>query len=63
VNTGFTPSFSSALWPTQAPTLESVMPIAVSKNARVPEPDCGSSGTMVAVLVPPTWFHVVAVQV
>jgi hypothetical protein len=46
---------------TQPPTLPET-PIAASKKASVPEPDCGRNGLMVAFL-PPTWFQLVSVQV
>ena len=35
-----------------------VTPISCRKNLRVPELDCGMTGTIAAVLVPPTSFQV-----
>src|SRR5579859_938109 len=59
--TGSTPSFSCAVLFTHEPGVTT--PIAFRKNARVPELVCGSCASIRAVLVPPTWFQCVAVQV
>ena len=55
---GFVPSFSStesSVGTTQDPSV--VTPIFDRKNARVPDEDCGMTGTTAAVEVPPTSFH------
>src|SRR5215469_17924617 len=62
-STGSTPSFSSSLLPlldTHGPGV--VTPIAASQNVRVPDPDWGRNGWIVAFL-PPTWDQLVSVQV
>ena len=41
---------------TQVPSV--VTPISLRKNERVPDEDCGMTGTTWSVPVPPTSFHV-----
>ncbi len=60
-STGLTPSFSSAVLSTQPPGPEVPMPMAVRKNALVPELVCGSSA-LIGAFLPPTWFQLVTEQ-
>src|SRR5215510_8756104 len=61
LSTESTPSFSSAVLFTQPPGPETSRPIALRKNALVPELVCGSCALIVPA-VPPTWFQLVTVQ-
>src|SRR5262245_23395511 len=56
-----TPSFSSGVLLTQPPGPEVPRPMAVRKNALVPELVCGSTA-LIAPFLPPTWFQFVTWQ-
>ncbi len=57
------PSFSSRVVGSLTHLPGVVTPMAARKKVTVPAPAWASSGWMVALLLPPTWFHLVAVQV
>src|SRR5215471_11817135 len=59
LSSGLIPSFSSAVLVVHGPGVTT--PIALRKNARVPELVCGSCASIGAFL-PPTWFQFVSVQ-